>query len=562
MKGMEPMKHVVMIVGNDITVDTRVKKIALSVAKAGLQVTVIGLSTSEKRERSQMGPVQIIRVPVPLTYRDWTRKSGGRRSLKDPASVKGRLKIVSTKKKLRQRELAASLGRLPQGSSGSPVVRVRREAIRWANRFVGKAYGLRERMLRRRFNKMAVQVDKKRRFSVPSLSRTQWRSKFPELHDYELAFGPVIDELLPDVIHAHDVHMIGIAERAVARARVTRKNVPGRDIKWIYDAHEYVPGLARYTRDVVKGYSKLEDEYINNADAIITVSEPLADLLVKDHGLSTRPAVVLNIPIETIGPDRGVSVRTAAGVEDDVPLIVYSGGIDPARGVQTLVSALEHLPEVHVAIVASPRNMGSAYVLSLIQQARDRGYEDRVHVVPFVAPDAVVEYLRSAQLGVHPLSTGVMNHQIALPNKLFEYLHAGLPIVISDNRAMAEFVNQTKVGEVFADEDPVKLASAIRLVLEDHAKYIQAIVTSNVLNDYNWDRQVEVLVDLYRDILPDTEIGTEPIVVGDLSEGERFTESGILVVADAPSTLVSVHGTLLDKPGRGRVPWNENGQTT
>ena len=61
------------------------------------------------------------------------------------------------------------------------------------------------------------------------------------MHDFELAFGPVVDELAPDVIHAHDMHVIGVAAQAAARARGA-----GREVRMVYDAHEFVPGLSRY----------------------------------------------------------------------------------------------------------------------------------------------------------------------------------------------------------------------------------------------------------------------------------------------------------------------------
>ena len=58
----------------------------------------------------------------------------------------------------------------------------------------------------------------------------------PEAIDIEIAFGDLIDRLEPDVVHAHDMHVIGVAARAAGRAKLR-----GKHLKVVYDAHEYVP---------------------------------------------------------------------------------------------------------------------------------------------------------------------------------------------------------------------------------------------------------------------------------------------------------------------------------
>ena len=67
----------------------------------------------------------------------------------------------------------------------------------------------------------------------------RWRVLLPEIFDYERALAPVIDQLRPDVLHAHDMQVVGIASAAAERARSA-----GRTVPWIYDAHEFVPGLS------------------------------------------------------------------------------------------------------------------------------------------------------------------------------------------------------------------------------------------------------------------------------------------------------------------------------
>src|SRR5690606_22846539 len=134
----------------------------------------------------------------------------------------------------------------------------------------------------------------------------RWRTEHPEILDLEVAFGHVVDALAPDVIHAHDMHVIGIARPASARA-----GRAGRRVPWVYDAHEYVPGLSQYGRRsarVIEGWADLENEFIRDADRVVTVSDAIADALRETYGLRRRPTVVLNIP-PTV-PDVGERVRT------------------------------------------------------------------------------------------------------------------------------------------------------------------------------------------------------------------------------------------------------------
>ena len=155
-----------------------------------------------------------------------------------------------------------------------------------------------------------------------------WRRLEPGLWEWELAYGPVIDQLKPDIIHANDFRMLGVAARAVLRARAK-----GRDIKLVWDAHEFLPGIKPWSSSPRWHLAHMahEREYAPCADAVITVSDTLADLLVAEHGLATRPTVVLNAPEvrQAATNGSGPSVRAACGLASEIPLLVYSGAAAP-----------------------------------------------------------------------------------------------------------------------------------------------------------------------------------------------------------------------------------------
>ncbi|WP_328475933.1 glycosyltransferase family 4 protein [Actinoplanes sp. NBC_00393] len=315
-----------------------------------------------------------------------------------------------------------------------------------------------------------------------------WRRLEPGLWSYERAFGEVIDELDADLIHAHDFRMLGVGARAARRAREA-----GRDVKLVYDAHEFLPG-ARPRRDNARwlpAHLGYEREYVGDADTVITVSETLAGMLQREHRLAERPAVVLNAP-ETTGGEAVPDLRALCGVGAATPLLVYSGSASPQRGLATVVEALPLLPEVHLALVVG--DPAAPHITALTAA-------ERVHAVPYVPPAQVPRFLSAADIGVIPIHHWV-NHEIALVTKFFEYSHARLPIVVSDVRTMAETVRATGQGEVFRAKDAADFARAVRTVLADPQRY-RAVYDGpdSPLPGWTWEAQAEKLAGLYRSLL-------------------------------------------------------------
>ena len=296
-----------------------------------------------------------------------------------------------------------------------------------------------------------------------------WRRLEPGLLNYERTFGPVIDELAPDLIHAHDFRMLGVGARAKVRA-----HAEGRRVKLVWDAHEFLAG-AKPRRDNARwlpAHIAYEREFARHADAVVTVSDALADLLRREHHLPDRPVVVLNAPVgrrpEEPGAETVPDLRALCGLDRGTPLLVYVGSASPQRGLATIIDALPALPGVHFAmVVADPR---ADPVRALIAAATRVGLRDRVHPLPYVPHEQVPEFLSSADVGIIPIRHWP-NHEISLITKFFEYSRARLPIVVSDVRTMAETVRTTGQGEVFRAGDAGDLARAIRTVLADPGRY-------------------------------------------------------------------------------------------
>ncbi|MGH6656796.1 MAG: glycosyltransferase family 4 protein, partial [Actinocrinis sp.] len=327
-----------------------------------------------------------------------------------------------------------------------------------------------------------------------------WRQFNPWFADLELAMAPVVAALKPDLIHAHDFHMVGIGARLAATL-----STPQHPVRWVYDAHEYLAGIdvpgrwdmrRKMRRRMLVG---VESEYIRRADAVVTVSEGIAAKLAADHRLPVKPLVVLNAPIIT-SKATGRRLRDDVGLADDVPLLLYSGGMSPRRGVSTVIDALVPLADVnaHLALIA---RVDDPDVAALKRRAAERGVDDRLHVVPYVPVDEVVPYIASATIGVVPILHHP-NHELSLITKYFEYLHACLPILTSDVREMAETTRRLGVGEVFTAGDPAALAQAARTMLAGLDGYRKVYTgPDDPRGASQWSEQAAKLDRLYRQLI-------------------------------------------------------------
>ncbi|MCL7456630.1 glycosyltransferase family 4 protein [Micromonospora echinofusca] len=373
---------------------------------------------------------------------------------------------------------------LPMGRPGAPAPRTpRRNAVALLGRL-----GLRT-PVERAYTRLCLRLYGDR----------AWRRLQPALWSYEHAYGPVLDELAPDLIHANDFRMLGVGARGLLRARAA-----GRRAALVWDAHEFLPGIKPWSDNVRWLPAQLahEREYARHADAVVTVSPELARLLQREHDLPELPAVVLNAPDrrETDQPVRATrTLRSGFGLGAGDPLLVYSGAAAPQRGLDVLVEALPLLPGVHVALVVN--HPDGEYVRSLTARAADLGVGGRLHVRGYVPHDEVVPLLAGADLGVIPIQHWP-NHEIALITKFFEYSHARLPIVVSDVRTMAGTVRATGQGEVFRAGDAGDLARAVRAVLADPGRYRAAYDDPALLAGWTWERQAGELDRVYARLVP------------------------------------------------------------
>jgi glycosyltransferase involved in cell wall biosynthesis len=434
--------RVVIVRPTDVDTDSRAKKLALSLDRLGYDTTVLGRSGNGKRREGSLGGAHVTLL-VPQSR----LRGAPRRLVRSPIRRGRRIEPLVNKR----------------------LQRIERTLDAWLRK-----------------------VDREGAYLWHAAQR-----------DFRTTYGSEIVRLAPDIIHVHDPRLLPVAFRAAARIQERH----ARECAVIYDSRENFAGvpdenitLRRYHHILLRTESRLAPRLA----AVLTVSQGTADALSGRLRLARPPVVVLNAPVEGGAPtlDSTRSLRADTGTEPGTPLMVYPGAATKPRGVDTMIEALPLLPGVHAALVVVPFPHPRAEELTAL--ARSLGVADRLHLLPPVAADAVPGYLGEADVAVSPILAGPANHEAALPNKLFEMLHSGLPIVTSDIRAMSEFVREHQLGVVFRSGDAADLARAVTEVLADPERWTSRQERATLMHEWSWQAQEVPLGEIYRRVRPTT----------------------------------------------------------
>lgn len=289
------------------------------------------------------------------------------------------------------------------------------------------------------------------------------------------------------VVLSHD--MFGLP---VGRALADASRARGCRLVWAHDIHEDVTGYdGILAQEQIAVMTAIEAEHVAGPDFLITVNEALAGRIAARHGLATPPMVVYNCPM--LGGATRPGLREALGLAADAPLGVYLGRATAARGLDICPDLLAANPDLHLAIVA---NGQPAYLETLRKAAARLGCGDRLHIHPYVPHDEVVGFVRTVDFGLSLLNS-YGNTEVAVPTKILEYAHAGVPVIASSTALQKKFVEENGLGVVVADNrDVAGVSEAIRRCLRDGR--VASPQADAVRAAYHWAAQFQPVVERLR----------------------------------------------------------------
>lgn len=293
----------------------------------------------------------------------------------------------------------------------------------------------------------------------------------------------------PVVWHGHD--LTGLVPAAAS------KRLRGGCL--IYDSHElYLESgsLTQLPKPIWRLLFRYERSLARQADRIITVSESFARELAERYGVP-RPSLVMNCPPLGLLPAASPEspLRAIPEIKDKRILVIH-GVIAPGKGVLESVEALRHLPEQVVLVFFGAGSL-EGRVRELVSDGPLAG---RCFIHAPVPQSELLRWLHGADAAICAFTAEQLSHYYTLPNRLFEALGAGVPVVTSDFPETRAIVERYDVGVLCDPRDPRSIAHGAVALLDERAaerSERRARCRRVVEESYNWERQAAVLLDVY-----------------------------------------------------------------
>jgi len=298
----------------------------------------------------------------------------------------------------------------------------------------------------------------------------------------------------PELVHANDWNTMwtGLAIKLGFGARL------------VYDSHELWPdrnGRWEWRPWLLAG----EALFMRVADEVITSSPGYAEELASRYRVS-RPLVVRNIPepctaAGSSSPSHRASQELLSSIghsqlagPPSPPRVVYVGGLMPGRGLEQMIDSLPLLPDVRLCAIGPG---ASRFRMDLLRRARAAGVEDRVVLRAPVAPGDVRGVLLGAAAGLCLIQPICRSYELSLPNKLFEYAAAGVPVLASDAPVIAAVVRAHGLGQVVAGDGPRAIATSLERLLAPEGWRLASERAGAFAAGNDWRAEADALAGVY-----------------------------------------------------------------
>lgn len=298
------------------------------------------------------------------------------------------------------------------------------------------------------------------------------------------------------IIHAHDLDTLPFGFLAARRCRA----------KLVYDSHEIY--TEQWPPDGSLGppifllslLRHLESFLIRRVDAAITVGSLIAQKLASQYRIPT-PLVLRNCAPLVRASDPSFSLRKVLPIASQERIVLHTGAlVGLGRALRELVLAFQGLrPGIHLVFLGE-----GPLEAELREMVRREGLDGSVHFLKPVPPEALVGTMQGADLSAVVMKgDGSLNNLYSLPNKLFEAIAAGLPVVTSDLPEIANIVQSYEIGLLCQPEDPKDITRAIEEALSPDRYATFKANLKRAQEELNWEKESQKLAGLYRRLLGD-----------------------------------------------------------
>ena len=319
-------------------------------------------------------------------------------------------------------------------------------------------------------------LDGKYRGKLKSNFKKFLRMWLPLYHMYKKCL-----ELKPDIIHANDFDTLPAAYLAAKKLKCAV----------VYDSHEIYSRQPQLEKNTLfrKTIEMIEGHIVKKVDAMLSVSNAAAEVFVSMYGIK-KPTVVTNTSFK-------VDKNTLPPKNDGFQ-IVYQGIISPNRGYDEFVAAAESInPDVKLIV----RGFGPSKE-KLIKFAEDIGICDRIDFAPAVEIKDLIPEAAKSHIGAVLTVPVSDNFKYTVSNKIFEYIQARIPVILSDVPEHRYINDKYNVGIILDDVTPENIAKAINELYEN--KELYNTLCANVekaAEELCWENEGKILVGVYERVV-------------------------------------------------------------
>ncbi|WP_100400359.1 glycosyltransferase [Bacillus sp. FJAT-44742] len=284
------------------------------------------------------------------------------------------------------------------------------------------------------------------------------------------------------VVHCHDLNTLPTGYYLSRKFQA----------KLLFDAHELFNEMSgRNELDRTIGY-KLEEYFLPKADQVITVNPFMEEEMKKKYG--NFPSTILQNTPEDIVEEEGRAVpdlRSLYGLSNNDILLIYQGGLSQQRGLDLCIEALRGLPDEYKMVYIGDGPLKE----SLKAKAEEEKVSDRFFLHEKVPAKDLLLYTKQADIGLVMYENLSKNNYYSTPNKIFEYMLAGIPAVASNHPGKSYIVTEEGTG-VCTSEDAHSIAEAVMNIMEGYEHYKSTCLRKK--SRFTWEVEQDKLVSLYK----------------------------------------------------------------
>ncbi len=248
----------------------------------------------------------------------------------------------------------------------------------------------------------------------------------------------------------------------------------------VYDSHELfteVPELSN--RPFVKRFwTRIERKIFPKLRTVFTVSEPIATHYSKKYGVHVH--VLRNLPLRK-------DVKHSLALVNKI--ILYQGAVNMNRGVEELVLAMKDIDHAKLIVIGDGDVFQEVERLVLVNELSEK--VQLLGKVPFEQLDALTQ---TATIGVSLEKGDSMSYHYSLPNKIFDYIKNGIPVLVSALPETTKLVKQYSLGKTIESITPQKIAVTLQEMLSDEQELLRLSQNCKIAHqELNWEREKEII---------------------------------------------------------------------